>query len=79
MGVKTIIFSPMDHSRKMLRFQDMLLFLNPPTQHEALLRARSAALAIRLFEGLKAKVVQLIMGRHDVKSDARHSIGLSLY
>ena len=36
----------MDHSRKMLRFRDMLLFLNPPTQHEALLRARSAALAI---------------------------------
>ena len=35
----------MDHSRKMLRFRDMLLFLNPPTQHEALLRARSAALA----------------------------------
>ena len=36
----------MDHSRKMLRFRDMLLFLNPPTQHEALLRARSAALAM---------------------------------
>ena len=34
----------MDHSRKMLRFRDMLLFLNPPTQHEALLRARSASL-----------------------------------
>ena len=34
----------MDHSRKMLRFRDMLLFLNPPTQHEALLQARSASL-----------------------------------
>ena len=34
----------MDHSRKMLSFRDMLLFLNPPTQHEALLRARSASL-----------------------------------
>ena len=32
----------MDHSRKMLRFRDMRLFSNPPTQHEALLRARSA-------------------------------------
>ena len=32
----------MDHSRNMLRFRDMLPFLNPPTQHKALLRARSA-------------------------------------
>ena len=38
----------MDHSRKMLRFRDMRLFLNPPTQHEALMRARSASLAIRI-------------------------------
>ena len=39
----------MDHSRKMLRFRDMLLFLNPPTQHEALLRARSAALVMNIY------------------------------
>ena len=45
LGVKTNIFSSMNHMSKMLRFQNKWLFLFPIPSQEALLQARYASLA----------------------------------
>merc|ERR1712030_291076 len=53
-GVKTNIFSFMNHMFKMLRFRDMRLFLFPIPSQEALLRARYASLR---FASLRSQLI----------------------